>query len=292
MLDFLDIRNQRYADLREDSLKNGGDFDNFKRWPYTCLKGRILAELASILVYIIQFIPIHPNHITFFYAFSGVIGALFLGSQNTQLILFGIVIFFMKNLPDWIDGFLARLKNLTSEVGKVLDPWGALVNSHAFIIGFSLYVFNSTGQMVYIYMLILIMFLRAIDLRNYMFIQFMNRIINNDIKLKSNTLIEPGSSKQVLDNLTSKGVSSKTHNVNLLSFVAKFALNFLDDRSRSVDFVCFIIVLEVIFDKILLSNLLMFGYFFKYLLLFFGGLFIVYFKNAPSKIKIFLTDLN
>ena len=219
MLGFFDIRKKRYEDLREDSILNGGDFDNFKRWPYTCLKGRLLAELASILVYLLQFTSIQANHITFFYAFSGVIGAGFLASQNVVLIYCGIAIFFLKNLPDWVDGFIARLKSQTSEEGRILDPWGALVNSHTFIIGFGLYVFNTTNQIIYLYLLIVIIFLRAIDLRSYIFIQFMNRMINDGEELAN-------ISKQGLNDsrdlpITSKLISSSNSNKNLLFFLAK-----------------------------------------------------------------------
>ncbi len=290
MLGFFDIRNKRYADLREDSLLNGNDFDNFKRWPYTCIKGRILAELASILVYILQFTPIHANHITFFYAFSGIAGACLLASQNTQFIFIGVVIFFFKNLPDWVDGFLARLKNQTSEEGKILDPWGALVNSHAFIIGFGLYVFNATSQILYLYILIFIMFLRAIDLRNYMFIQFMNRIINNDIKIrveKTSNLTDP---KKLP--ITSKNIASSISKGSMLTIISKFALNFLDDRSRSVDFVCLVIVIEVFYSSLFITHFLMFAYLVKYVLIFLGGIFIVYLKKTPTKLHKSLIEKN
>ncbi len=290
MIGFIDIRNRRYADLRADSIKNGADFDNFKRWPYTCFKGRILAELASILVFLLQFTPIHANHITFFYALSGIIGALFLGSQNTQLILAGLIIFFLKNLPDWVDGFIARLKNQTSEEGKILDPWGALVNSHAFIIGFGIYVFNTSNQVMYLYILILIIFLRAIDLRNYTFIQFMNGIINNELKLKDQKNIESSNTEQLP--LTSKIISTESNNIGFLKSISKFVFNFLDDRSRSVDFVCLIILLEVLNNQIYLSKYLMFGYLFKYLMIFFGGIYIVYYKKIPTKIHNSLFNQN
>lgn len=287
MLTFRETRQKRYEDLREDSLRNGGDFDNFKRWPYTCLKGRILAELASVLVFVLQFTPVKANHITFFYAFSGIIGAFCLGSNNTELILFGVLIFFFKNLPDWVDGFIARLKNQTSQEGKILDPWGALVNSHAFIIGFGLYAFNSSNQILNLYFLISIIFLRAIDLRNYMFIQFMNALINDDLALNGNKFVTIKSEGVAI---TSKMLSRNSKNKDYFAILSKLIFSFLDDRSRSVDFVCLIIVLELFLNHISLSLFIMLGYLLKYLFIFFGGIYIVYIKKTPSKLYKSLTD--
>tara|TARA_B110000008_G_scaffold279902_1_gene329479 strand:+ start:9375 stop:10256 length:882 start_codon:yes stop_codon:yes gene_type:complete len=288
VLSFKETRQKRYEDLREDSLRNGGDFDNFRRWPYTCLKGRILAELASLLVYVLQFTSVKANHITFFYAFSGIVGALCLGSNNTELILFGVSIFFFKNLPDWVDGFIARLKNQTSQEGKILDPWGALVNSHAFIIGFGLYAFNSSNQILNLYILILIIFLRAIDLRNYMFIQFMNAIINDDLALNGKKKYTTIKSNGVA--ITSKMISRHSKNKGYLAILSKLIFSFLDDRSRSVDFVCLIIVLELFLNQISLSPYVMLGYLLKYLFIFFGGIYIVYLKKTPSKLYKSLID--
>ena len=77
---------------------------------------------------------------------------------------------------------------------------------------------------------------------------------------------------------------SNQKQINILLF------NFLDDRSRSVDFVCLIIVLELFLNHISLSLFVMLGYLLKYLFIFFGGIYIVYIKKTPSKLYKSLTD--
>ena len=289
MISYRKIRGIAYKRSRDSSKRNNEDFDNFLRWPYTNIKGRIYVELAALLVFLVQNTRIKPNQITMMYAICGVVGAFFLSSGNDSMIYVGLGIFFLKSVLDWADGLLATIKNNLTEEGGVLDPWGAYVNSQGFIIGIGLYVFDSTNDLNYLYILIVILALRSIDLRNYTYTFYMSKLINNDLKI-----LYPYD--DVVNEISKLPISIKSLNKNkgdALTRIAKIIFSILDDRSKSVDFICLVIVIELYVGQVLASNYILYLLLLKYSLFIAGGWFLVYYKKLPSKIKnLFSAEVN
>ena len=72
------------------------------------------------------------------------------------------------------------------------------------------------------------------------------------------------------------------------SWVARFGRvvrSILDDRARSVDFVCLLILIEVLAGKLWITPFIYWVYVAKYILIFSGGAYLVYFKKLPTQVK-------
>ncbi len=123
-MNYFKLRKINYKSHREDLLPPlNVDMDDWLHSPYTCLKIRLNIEIANIVVWVLQYTSIKPNFITLLYALSGITGAFLLSSGIKSMILLGVIIFFVYGFLDVVDGFLARLKKRTSQLGHVMDPW-------------------------------------------------------------------------------------------------------------------------------------------------------------------------
>ena len=85
------------------------------------------------------------------------------------LIIAGVIVFFLFGIFDWTDGLLARVTKKMSTLGSVLDPWSGYVGSFSFLIGLGMYLFNATLEIHFIYIMILIIIIRALDLKNFIY---------------------------------------------------------------------------------------------------------------------------
>ena len=63
-----------------------------------------------------------PNVLTFFRIISAPILVVILMSTEFKMVLFGLAIFIISSLTDFLDGYLARSFNQSSKLGKILDP--------------------------------------------------------------------------------------------------------------------------------------------------------------------------
>jgi phosphatidylglycerophosphate synthase len=100
----------------------------------------VLRPLAGILVRILYFTPVTPNHVTVAAIVSGTAAAaLYLDGAPGTTVLAGVCIT-LKDLLDSADGQLARAKQMYSRTGRFLDSIGDfLVNLFVFTaIGFTL----------------------------------------------------------------------------------------------------------------------------------------------------------
>ena len=98
------------------------------------------------------------------------------------MILAGLVIIFFKSILDWVDGDLARLKKQTSELGALIDDWAALVGYYSFLIGLGMYLFNATLEIHFIYVMILMIVIKSLDIKDYTYHRTMYLFYKNKSK--------------------------------------------------------------------------------------------------------------
>lgn len=122
---------------------------NHDKGPYTTLKKLIYIELASIMVYMLQYTHIHPNYITLVYIMSGLYAGILLSCPNKTLNAISLLIFFFRGVFDWADGHLARLKGFTSSLGAKLDYLGGTIGTISLYTGLGVYIFRNLDIPLY-----------------------------------------------------------------------------------------------------------------------------------------------
>ena len=105
--------NQPKTKTFEDSLKLLEIENVFDRKIYRPLAYRVALPLS--------YTSITPNAVTIVSIFIGVFAGLFFYYQNIWINLLGFAILLFANLLDCVDGQLARLTGIKSEVGRILD---------------------------------------------------------------------------------------------------------------------------------------------------------------------------
>jgi hypothetical protein len=263
MIKYLDLRKKNYIDRK----KIGGhqqtlfDIDTWSQNPYSCFKARIYIELSTIFAFFLQFTKFTPNHISLFYCFSGIIAGVFLISNNSKLMIIGLIIFVLNGSIDWTDGLIARMKNITSPVGHILDTWGSHIGSLSFVSSIGIYCYNLTNNNDYLFLTILFLFLKLIDFKLFAFHQLFYEYLCKKINFES----------KKVENVKSQ---KKTKN-----FLVLFIKNFMDERARTVDAVCFLIFLEIFYNLNYFSNVIFGLFLIKAIIVFFGTFYIYYHKK-------------
>ena len=92
--------------------------------------------------------------------YFGIIAGVFLITNNNTLMIIGLIIFVLKGSIDWTDGLIARMKNITSSVGHILDTWGSHIGSLSFVTSIGIYCYNLTNDKIYLFLIILILLLK------------------------------------------------------------------------------------------------------------------------------------
>ena len=107
-MNYLNIRKLHYKTQRKIHLTLNASLDDWLFSPYHCLKTRFFIELSSLFVFFMQHTPIRPNFLTILYVISGIVGAVLLGSLEKNLIVVGVIVFFMCGI---LDGWTASKSN-------------------------------------------------------------------------------------------------------------------------------------------------------------------------------------
>ena len=248
--------------------------DDWYNSPYSALKSRFYIETSSIIIFILQYTKITPNFLTLIYALLGAISGVLLASNNENLILISLILLFSKGSIDWADGLLARIKKKTSALGELLDNWGALIGSYSYLCGFGIYLYNKNGEEHFIIFSILIILFKSIDLKNYAY------------QLKTYKDFHNGNKKSIKNINFIKKKQGDIYEVSKnLMFLKKFFQNFLDERARTIDFICLLIFLDIFYFNIVLLNYIYYLILIKTLVLFCGGFYVTYFKNFLEKLR-------
>lgn len=263
MIKYLDLRKQNYLDRR----KLGGhqqtlfDIDSWRKNPYSCFKARIYIEISTVLAFFVQFTKLTPNHISLIFCVCGVVAGIFLISNDNTLMIIGLIIFVFKGSIDWTDGLVARMKNITSSVGHILDTWGSHIGSLSFVTSIGIYCYNLTNDNLYLFLTILFLLLKLIDFKLFAFHQLFYEYLNHQINLNINKSADDKDSK-------------KTKN-----FFVSFIINFMDDRARTVDPVCLFLFLEIFYNLDYFSKVIFGLFLIKTLIVFCGTFYFYYYKK-------------
>ena len=216
------------------------DINSFSKNPYTYLKSRYFLELSTIIVYFLRKSNITPNIISFCTALSGIIGGIFILTTNPNLIVLGLFFFFNGYVFDWCDGLLARVTGKSWLTGKYLDDWSTHFFALAFRLFIGLYVATNTSSLFFFFVPFVI-FLSAIDIKTYF-----QSLMFTDLQVKKlkfrNYKIKP-----LKENNRIKLNNAKDFVEKYLKHVL-FLSSFLDDRSRTIDLVCLLILFEQFFN--------------------------------------------
>ena len=268
-MNFTKIRSMNY---KRSFSRHSKDFDidlkSFFSTPYSYLKSRLFIELSSILVFLFQKTPITPNAVSISNSMLALLGAIFLGFGEDNMKFIGIIIFFFIGLLDWTDGLLAEVNKKHSKLGHVLDIWTGLVNYNLFVIGISIYLFNKTSDIVYLYLILVYLSFKFFDFKNFTYLITMYEYYKSTKKIKH------------------KRNKNKRIKLSPILKVIKFLFdNILNDRSSWIDIILLVLTYEIMQDKIIASDIILFLICFKASIIFAGGIYICFFKNFVNSVR-------
>ncbi len=250
--------------------------DDWKHNPYTFLKARFYMEASAILVYFLLKTNIKPNTITIIYGLAGIVGGILLSIPLKVTIILALIIFFTKGILDWSDGHLARVTGQTSVTGHVLDVYGALLNDLGFQMGLGFYVAFKTDIIMFYYLIPLIPFFYATGLKS-----FSEKILFQELSKKK--FIR--SRMQRFTSTDKYNVMPENVNISVMGPYRKYYEYFsffLDARARSVDFICFLILIEM-FTNVSIIWIIFIAFIIKGIILFLGGFYITIKKGWVEK---------
>ena len=245
------------------------DISNWKKNPYTFLKARLFIEVSSIIVFFLQYTKISPNFVTSVYIFLGFLSGVFLASNNNDLILIALFLLVFKNVIDWSDGLLARIKKTTSNLGDVLDRWGSIVGYNSFIFGFGFYLYHdSDNNPIFLLLMFSIIFLKSIDLKDFVYHLIGYKFIKETSKADALKFMKLN--KKLSNTINQKKFQSLKNRILML----------LDDsRSHTIDPIALIIFIDNFYYNLLFVDFIFYLIFLNNLIFFLGGIYISCFKN-------------
>tara|TARA_Y100001936_G_C16065083_1_gene666684 strand:+ start:1585 stop:2400 length:816 start_codon:yes stop_codon:yes gene_type:complete len=271
MKSFKEIRSINYEHRRDEEDEFYVDIDDWFKSPYTSLKARYYIEISSVIVFLLQSTRITPNQVSIFYGFLGLLAGFFLCFKNDVMIYLGLVIFFLKGVVDWSDGLLARVTEKTSSIGHVIDTWGSHIGYYSLIFGIGFICFNNNNEPIYLILTLSIFLISIIDFKLFSYHQLFYEILSKNFIIKNQ--------QESADNLENQ------NNNEFLKRIKHLLSNFLDDRARTLDLICFIIFLGIIFNISLFAKIILYLFLIKKILVFLGNFFeIIILQKLKNKI--------
>lgn len=212
------------------------DLTSFIKNPYTYLKSRYFLELSTLIIYFLRKTNITPNMVSLLTPLSAIIGGILILLPDPYLLCLGLFLIINGYVFDWCDGLLARVNKQSSLTGKILDDWSTHFFALAFRLSIGLYVATHTNSLFF-YLVPLIVFLPAINIKIYFQSSMFDDLLRNKLKLKKNN------NQSNFNNNETKSNNPKDYLGKYLKYIL-FLSSFLDDRSRNIDFFCFLIFIE------------------------------------------------
>lgn len=251
---YLDIRkklyNEIYAKHRATSkiskLMYYQPIDNWKKHPYLKFKYWIIIELASILSWALSKKNFNPDSLTIFNIFLAIIAFIFFSSPIKELNYIAFLIFFLKNVIDYSDGFIARNLKKTSLRGAFLDEWSGNLFHFAFLAGLPIFTYNKTFEINYLYI--------SIGIILFYLLSPKNRILSYDF-LKNTNDLEKNEIIKIFANIKKIKDDYKKKKTNIKIKIVKF-FSFLEysGRTKYTDFIIFLLLIENYFESIYFTN--------------------------------------
>lgn len=233
-----DQLNQRYSSDSEIVSSLNFDPNDWKRNPYTYFKTRYYIELGTIFTFLFIRFNISANFITLIYAFLGPFAAILISTKSNSLIIVGAIIFFNRGILDWVDGYWASYKKQTSYKGKLLDNYGGVIGLLSLNTGLGIFSFNSTENHIFLYLTIIMLFIHSNLIREYSSSVILRDVAANKIEVKKFLVKGPESKSEN---------AAKKYLKILPNAVLNIFLNIFDGRSRSVDLLMALIILDLIY---------------------------------------------
>jgi len=216
------------------------DLYDFKVHPYTSVKTRFFTLMGGVLVYFLLNTKVKPNTISAIYCILGLLAGVLLAVPYDYCILLALFITYFKGILDWTDGLLARNRGETSLSGYFLDAYGGKVGGLSFFVGLGFYVAAKNGNLFWYYLIPVIPFAHALVLTQFgkatLFGIIAKQQYFNDWKLKDAEADPLNNQENASDILKSR--YKKYYDI---------MFNYLDDRARTIDLICIVILLELYF---------------------------------------------
>ena len=133
------------------------------------------------------------------------------------------------------------------------------------ITSLGVYCYNSSLNVIYLFLTIFILFLKVIDFKLFSYHQLFYEFLNKNVQIYK-------------ENYGKK----KKHQVKE-NILAIFLKNFMDDRARTVDTVCLLLFFDINFKYIYLSKIIFGLYAIKSLLMFLAILYVYYYQDRLKK---------
>ena len=233
------IRSIHHQEENKKIKSDGIDMDKWFMNPYSYIKFKYFIETSALIVFFAQFTKISPNNITGIYIILGFLSGLFLASNNDTLIFLSLIFLFTKN---------------------------------SYLCGFGVYLYNKENNFLFIILALLIILMKAVDLKDYSYHLAMYKLFKTNKK------------SEIINKINMKNNNMfKKNNPHYLTKIKNFIQNFIDERSRTIDIIILLIFIDNYYFNITLLNYIYFYIFFKTLLIFIGGIYITCYKNYLFK---------
>ena len=236
MINFYKFRKKNWKDQKKKEGNNKYELGNFRLNPYSSLKAKLYIEGSTLLILICIKLGIKPNTVTAAYALLGLLGALMLSVPNDTYNVIGVIIFFLKGIVDWTDGGVARLTNQTSKFGNLFDAWAGRFGHINFIFGLSCYLYFKNNEVYFLFLLIIILV-----------------VYSTSLKTMNLQICDLAMFKKIQNMKLGKKLSKKI-NLPLLIKIREILKNSFDDRARSVDLICLLIIINLKINILVILN--------------------------------------
>ena len=238
---YKDLRKFNYEYQTEDILKSFGiDITSFIKNPYTYFKSKYFLELSTLIVYFLRKSSITPNIVSLFSSLSAIIGGILILSPNPYLLVLGLFFFFNGYVFDWCDGLLARVTEQSSLTGSILDPWSTYFFAVAFRLFIGLYVATYTSSLFF-YLVPFVVFFSAVEIKTYFQSTMFVDLTEKNLKVRDDI------NEADLENDEVKLDAVKIFVGKSLIYML-FLSAFPDDRARTIDLICLLILIEQYFN--------------------------------------------
>ncbi len=144
------------------------NFSLFRENLYSKIKTTLNIEIACLLIYLLLRTKLSANIVTIAGVFWTLAGIIFLSFYNSFLFYLGIIILFLKLVPDYVDGQLALFQKKISLTGHELDGWAGNMSTIIIMSGFYLYGIRNNplgNQDIFYLLFFIVLFFSFADLR-------------------------------------------------------------------------------------------------------------------------------